>query len=223
MKTLDGPSWSTKGLDRATGRYPLSFERHVMRMAELLVPGVTTVTPHARYYAPHALIAGEAARMGLEEGQIQELRGFRNPYAASEVALRIQVGTRVPEPGTGAGDIPDRHRVFGDLVQDPVPADSQPPEVGRPVGERSSRAGIVGQLVDRVQDLAYALRVVEERSPRRRGSGRAAGAGRAASDPERLRQLEADTGIPRRFLTQPDLGAVRQAAGQILAPAGQLR
>jgi hypothetical protein len=73
MKTLEGPSWSTEGLDRAAGRYPLSVERHVMRMAELLVPGVTTVTPHARYYALHALIAVEAARMGLEEGQIQDL------------------------------------------------------------------------------------------------------------------------------------------------------
>jgi hypothetical protein len=73
MKTLDGPSWSTEGLDRAAGRYPLSVERHVMRMAELLVPGVTTVTPHARYYALHALIAVEAARRGLAEGQIQDL------------------------------------------------------------------------------------------------------------------------------------------------------
>jgi len=45
-----------------------------------------------------------------------------------------------------AGDVPDRDRVFGDLVQNPVPADPQPPQVGRPVGERSGRAGIVGQL-----------------------------------------------------------------------------
>lgn len=60
-RTLQGPAWSAPGLDIAAGRYPLAVERHVMRMADLLVPGVTTVTPHARYYALHALIADEAA------------------------------------------------------------------------------------------------------------------------------------------------------------------
>ena len=61
----EGPQWSAPGLDIRSGRYPLSVERHVMRMADLLVPGVTTVTPHARYYALHALIATEAADRGL--------------------------------------------------------------------------------------------------------------------------------------------------------------
>lgn len=61
MKTLEGPAWSAEGLEPAGGRYPLSVERHVMRMADLLVPGVTTVTPHARYYALHGLIAIEVA------------------------------------------------------------------------------------------------------------------------------------------------------------------
>ena len=73
MKTLDGPAWNAEGLDRATGRYPLSVERHVMRMAELLVPGVTTVTPHARYYALHGLVALEAERLMLEREQVQDL------------------------------------------------------------------------------------------------------------------------------------------------------
>jgi hypothetical protein len=36
-------------------------------------PGVTTVTPHARYYALHALIAVEATSAGLEKSQVQEL------------------------------------------------------------------------------------------------------------------------------------------------------
>jgi hypothetical protein len=58
--------------------------------------------------------------------------------------------------------VPDRDRVLGDLVQDPVPANPQPPQVRRPVRERSGWSGIVGQLVDRVQDRADALRVVEE-------------------------------------------------------------
>ncbi|TCO33387.1 hypothetical protein EV652_103388 [Kribbella steppae] len=73
MTTLQGPIWSAAGLDIAAGRYPLAVERHVMRMADLLVPGVTTVTPHARYYALHALIADEAEQRGLSSAETQEL------------------------------------------------------------------------------------------------------------------------------------------------------
>src|SRR3954452_11501459 len=57
---LDGPSWSRPGLDVAAGRDPLAVERHVIRMVDHLVPGVTAVTPHGRYYALHGLIAAEA-------------------------------------------------------------------------------------------------------------------------------------------------------------------
>ncbi|MEV5552035.1 hypothetical protein AB0L44_00150 [Nonomuraea wenchangensis] len=73
MHTAQGPAWSTSGLDVAAGRYPLSIERHVMRMADLLVPGVTTVTPHARYYSLHALVAIEAERRGLSVPEAQDL------------------------------------------------------------------------------------------------------------------------------------------------------
>jgi hypothetical protein len=41
------------------GRFPLSVERHVMSMADRLVPGVTTVTLNARYYCWHGLVAAE--------------------------------------------------------------------------------------------------------------------------------------------------------------------
>jgi hypothetical protein len=44
-----------------------------MRMADLLVPGVTTVTPHARYYALHGLIADEAVRHNLNETDARHL------------------------------------------------------------------------------------------------------------------------------------------------------
>ena len=155
---LQGPAWSLTGLDAAAGRYPLSIERHVMRMADLLVPGVTTVTPHARYYGLHALVAIEAERRGLSVGQVQDLLrrcevvlaavsyahdhgeiglprahgvdalagrlhidevdvaevsrpgkggyvqnvwGFWNPYAASEVTLRILTPGSAPTPGEG--------------------------------------------------------------------------------------------------------------------------
>ena len=73
MTIVQGPSWTRPGLDVAAGRYPLSVERHVMRTVELLVPGVTTVTPHARYYALHALVAVEATRRGLTTAETQQL------------------------------------------------------------------------------------------------------------------------------------------------------
>jgi hypothetical protein len=153
---VEGPAWSARGLDVRAGRYPLSVERHVIRMADLLVPGVTTVTPHARYYALHALVASEAATRGLSDAETQDLLrraevalavvsfahehvtgglprahgtdalarrlhggeidmaeasrsgpdgyvrnawGFWNPYAASEVVLRILSRASIPVPG----------------------------------------------------------------------------------------------------------------------------
>jgi hypothetical protein len=44
-----------------------------MGMADLLVPGVTTVTPHARYYALHGLIADEAKQRRMSLAEAQEL------------------------------------------------------------------------------------------------------------------------------------------------------
>jgi hypothetical protein len=156
MTLVEGPAWSVQGLDIRAGRYPLSVERHVMRMADLLIPGVTTVTPHARYYALHALVATEAAARELSDLETQDLLrraevalavvsyahdhvttglprahgtdalarrlhsgeidmaeasrpgpggyvrnawGFWNPYAASEVALRILSRDSMPVPG----------------------------------------------------------------------------------------------------------------------------
>ena len=87
MKTLEGPAWSAEGLEPAGGRYPLSVERHVMRMADLLVPGVTTGTPHARYYALHGLIAIGVARRGLDEEQTQDLLLRRAEVVVAAVSL----------------------------------------------------------------------------------------------------------------------------------------
>lgn len=70
---IEGPAWSRPGLDVAAGRYPLSVERHVMRMVDHLAPGVTAVTPHGRYYAVHGLIAAHAQDVGLEALEAQRL------------------------------------------------------------------------------------------------------------------------------------------------------
>ena len=70
---VQGPQWSAEGLDIARGRYPLSVERHVMRMVDRLVPAVTAVTPHGRYYALHGLIAAESDRIKLDVASSMKL------------------------------------------------------------------------------------------------------------------------------------------------------
>ncbi len=68
-----GPEWSLKGLQVAAGRFPLGVEQHMLRMVALLVPGATTVTPHGRYYALHALAAVEADEADLAPAEALDL------------------------------------------------------------------------------------------------------------------------------------------------------
>ncbi len=51
------PRWSGRDDGLYTGRFPLAVEGYPMRRVEELLPGVTTVTPHARYYSLHAYVA----------------------------------------------------------------------------------------------------------------------------------------------------------------------
>ena len=69
-----GPAWSRPGLEIAAGRFPLGVERHILAMADVLVPGITTVTPHARYYALHGLVARTAADRSLDVDETDSLR-----------------------------------------------------------------------------------------------------------------------------------------------------
>lgn len=70
---VDGPMWSAKGLDIASGRYPLRVETHVSQMVDRLLPGVTAVTGHALYFVLHPLVWAEARRRGLDLDQAREL------------------------------------------------------------------------------------------------------------------------------------------------------
>jgi hypothetical protein len=67
------PVWSGPGSGTYPGRFPLSVERHVMNTVDRLVPGVTTVTLNARYYALHGLVAAEASNRDLDAAAAQEL------------------------------------------------------------------------------------------------------------------------------------------------------
>jgi hypothetical protein len=53
----DAPRWSGRDDGLYAGRFPLAVEGYPMRRVEELLPGVTTVTPHARYYSLHAYVA----------------------------------------------------------------------------------------------------------------------------------------------------------------------
>jgi hypothetical protein len=65
LDTVAGPAWSLPGLEQTQGRFPLGVEAHVLRMVDMLVPGVTSATRLARYYALHALVWAEAKRSNL--------------------------------------------------------------------------------------------------------------------------------------------------------------
>lgn len=90
-----GPFWG--GLEsRHAGRYPLSVERHALAQVARLLPGVTTVTPHARYFTLHALVADEAHRSGLVAAEAQEL------LRRAEVVLAAITLTHGAHPGMSA-------------------------------------------------------------------------------------------------------------------------
>lgn len=71
-----GPVWTSDQPGTKIGRFPLSVERHTMTAVDSLVPGVTTVTLNARYYAVHALAAARARthRWTAAEAQMQVRR-----------------------------------------------------------------------------------------------------------------------------------------------------
>jgi hypothetical protein len=112
---LDGdpPSVAVLRADRAGGDTKTPRSRRALKLAQMAVGVVAPIGS-----------AGPTA--GLT---------FRN---ASQV-MRL---ARQSTPGA-TGDVPDGDRVFGDLVQDPVPAYPQPPQVRRPIRERPGRAGVV--------------------------------------------------------------------------------
>src|SRR5580693_7504855 len=70
---VSGPTWSGARSTTYPGRFPLSVERHVMNTVDRLVPGVTTVTLNARYYALHGLVAAEASNRDLDAAAAREL------------------------------------------------------------------------------------------------------------------------------------------------------
>lgn len=70
---VQGPGWVDSGARDYGGLYPLAVERHLLDQVARLLPGVTTVTPHARYFMLHGLVASLAAERGLGAAQTYDL------------------------------------------------------------------------------------------------------------------------------------------------------
>jgi hypothetical protein len=84
---VEGPFWAPHRIDLRAGRFPLGVEAHLMQMTAHLVPGITTVTINARYYALHGYIATVADEQGLDWAATSELlRRCEVVIAASTIA-----------------------------------------------------------------------------------------------------------------------------------------
>jgi hypothetical protein len=70
---VEGPAWTSPGLDDGAGRYPLQVERVVGRLVGSLLPGIITTTRHARMYSLHALAWAEAEERELAPANAAEL------------------------------------------------------------------------------------------------------------------------------------------------------
>lgn len=113
-----GPAWVTGGEGRYSGRYPLAVERHAMAMVAHLLPGITTVTAHARYYTLHTAVFAEASRQGLDQADTRRLlrraevvvgavstvhgkaspgehEGLRSPHGSDRIASRVGQGADI--------------------------------------------------------------------------------------------------------------------------------
>lgn len=103
LNTVVGPYWGGRQV-RHAGRYPLSVERHVVSQVAHLVPGVTAVTPNARYFTLHAVIADEVKRRGLVAAEAQQL------MRRAEVVMAAITVAHGPHPGMSDAHGADRIR-----------------------------------------------------------------------------------------------------------------
>lgn len=113
-----GPVWTSGREGRHAGRFPLAVERHAMAQVAHLLPGVTTVTAHARYYTLHAAVFAEARTRGLDQSDTRRLlrraevvvgavssahgkvdpavhEGMRSPHGADYISPRLAAGADI--------------------------------------------------------------------------------------------------------------------------------
>ncbi|WP_448072476.1 hypothetical protein [Georgenia yuyongxinii] len=92
---FEGPGWVDHSASPIMGLFPLAVEQFLNAAVAVNVPGVTTVTNTARYYALHALIADEAEHRGLDiAGARDLLRRVEVAYALVCMSHQQQDGHR---------------------------------------------------------------------------------------------------------------------------------
>jgi hypothetical protein len=82
--SIAGPEWSVARLDQRSGMYPLQVEAHILNSVERLVPGLSSVTRYARYYALYAALAAHAF--------VRILTDPRPPTLENESACCLRTG-----------------------------------------------------------------------------------------------------------------------------------
>src|SRR5687768_6991381 len=113
MGSMVGPGCSCRGIEHRSGRYPLQVEGPALRVAELLVPGISSVTRYVRYYALYAALAAHAAEHSLDGV------AYRRLLRRSEVGLAgVSLEHDDPETWPGMAHAVDkvRHSLDGDVL-----------------------------------------------------------------------------------------------------------
>ncbi|MGD8199430.1 hypothetical protein ACQE98_02050 [Ornithinimicrobium sp. W1679] len=113
-----GPAWTAGPDGRYPGRFPLAVERHAMAQVAHLIPGITTVTAHARYYTLHTAVFAEARARDLDLDETRRLlrraevvmgsislvhrnadpqahEGMRAPHGSDHISPRIAGGADI--------------------------------------------------------------------------------------------------------------------------------
>jgi len=70
---VDGPAWCARGMTDRGSRYPLAVEAPVLRMVNVLVPGVSTLTDSARHFALYWAVAQRCGSEGYDAATCRDV------------------------------------------------------------------------------------------------------------------------------------------------------
>lgn len=111
--TVTWPRWSDSESGTYAGLYPLSVERHVQDTADRLVPGITTVTANARYYATPTGIARDSDVANHYRIRYSSLKLDERAQPAVQAATLIGLDLSAAGRPLGEG----ARRLFGTMSQ----------------------------------------------------------------------------------------------------------
>jgi hypothetical protein len=123
-----GPAWADSSGQAEVVRNPLRVQNHVARLVVAYVPGVTAVTPHARYFGLHPWAATVAAERGYDDAQTAEL--FRRIEVVVAWASGHHDDHHAELPGAHGADAIARHVHGGILDVDAAQASYSPNRFG---------------------------------------------------------------------------------------------